>query len=122
MATIAERTVPGVGKRMLLVGVAGLLLGGVAGGLVDRALQSEETSPPRVESSAPAVPGGQAHVTDKDTTAEEEFRQGERDLQNRDAAADAEELFRQGERDFQEQPTTADAVQEFRRGERASQD
>ena len=52
MATIAERTVPGVGKRMLLVGVAG--------GLVDRALQSEETSPPRVESSASAVPGGQA--------------------------------------------------------------
>jgi hypothetical protein len=60
MATIAQRTVPGLGKRMLLVGAAGLLLGGVAGGLVDRALQSEEASPPVVESSAPVVPGGQA--------------------------------------------------------------
>jgi hypothetical protein len=102
MATIAERTAPGMGKRMLLVGATSLLLGGVAGGLVDRALQPGETSPPRVESSAPAVPGGQAHVTDQVTTAEEEFRRGERASQ--------------------EQPPTADAVQEFRHGERASQD
>jgi hypothetical protein len=60
MATTVQRTVPGVGKRTLLVGAVGLLLGGVAGGLVDRALQSEEASPPRVEWSAPAVPAGHA--------------------------------------------------------------
>jgi hypothetical protein len=60
MTTIAERTVPGVGRRMLLIGAAGLLLGGLAGGLEDRALQPEEASPPQAESTVRAVPGGQA--------------------------------------------------------------
>ena len=92
-----------MGKRMLLVGAAGLLLGGLAGGLVDRALQSEEASPPRLESSAPAVPSGQAQVTDEDTTAVEQFRRGERAFQDQatTGTVDALELFRQGERTFQ---------------------
>ena len=46
-----------------------------------------------------------AHAQTTGNNAEELFRQGERDFQNRDAAADAEELFRQGERDFQDQAT-----------------
>jgi hypothetical protein len=49
---------------MLLVGAASLLLGGVAGGLVDRALQPDEARPVLVQSSAPAVPGGQAADTE----------------------------------------------------------
>jgi hypothetical protein len=60
MTTIAERTVPGVGKRMLLVGAAGLLLGGVAGGLVDRTLLADQAIPVLVTSAAPALTGAQA--------------------------------------------------------------
>lgn len=59
MTTIAERTAPGVGKRMLLVGAAGLLLGGLAGGLVDRTLLTDQAIPVLVESTTPALTGAQ---------------------------------------------------------------
>ena len=42
MATVIERTAPVFGKRAVLIGMAGLLLGGIAGGLVGARLQSNE--------------------------------------------------------------------------------
>src|ERR687892_1813132 len=42
MATVVERTAPVLGKRAVLIGMAGLLLGGVAGGLLGARLQSDE--------------------------------------------------------------------------------
>jgi hypothetical protein len=40
MATVMDRTAPGVGRRMVLVGAAGVLLGGIAGGVIGGALDS----------------------------------------------------------------------------------
>ena len=42
MATVVERTAPVLGKRAVLIGMAGLLLGGIAGGLLGAGLQSDE--------------------------------------------------------------------------------
>jgi hypothetical protein len=61
MATVVERTASDTGRRMLLVGVAGLLLGGIAGGLGGLALNSDVERAALVE-SAPAITG--ALVTD----------------------------------------------------------
>jgi hypothetical protein len=71
MVTIAGRTAPGVGRRMLLVGAASLLLGGVAGGLVDHTLQSGDARPVLVEPSAPAVT---SQATDIEAVRAQNFR------------------------------------------------
>jgi hypothetical protein len=39
MAAIVERTAPNMGRRMLVIGIAGLLLGGIAGGAVGWTIQ-----------------------------------------------------------------------------------
>lgn len=65
MATIVEKTAPAIGLRMLLIGVASLLLGGVAGGLVSLAIQSGGESA-AVPASAPVqrVSGSQFSFRD----------------------------------------------------------
>ena len=76
MATVVERTAPDTGRRMLLIGVAGLLLGGIAGGLGGLALRSDVEAPALVESapadvSAPLVTG--APFTDIDAVRAQNY-------------------------------------------------
>jgi hypothetical protein len=60
MATIAHPPVTHVRRRMLVVGVTSLLLGGVAGGLAGNALQTGSTTAASLE-SAPSVQSGSVH-------------------------------------------------------------
>jgi hypothetical protein len=66
MATVVERTGLNGGKRVLLIGLAGLLLAGIAGGLVGIGLQSDEPVLGSGESatteSAPAITGTLANA------------------------------------------------------------
>jgi hypothetical protein len=61
MATVVERRLPGYGRRMLVIGISGLLLGGLAGGLAGVTLRSDEADRASIE-SAPAI--SSAPVTD----------------------------------------------------------
>ena len=56
MATVMERTLPGSGRQVVLIGLVGLLVGGIAGGLVGMTFHSDEKIPALAE-SAPAITG-----------------------------------------------------------------